>query len=194
MGEPILTLSEAKDYLSLSRSVTDDDQKLLALLPAVTRQIETYINNSILEGTFVDRFYGGKKYVYLQKFPITGITSITDTQTVPQTIASDKYIRLDDQGMLRHVGTFPTAKDVNGNTDRWTCTYTAGRFASVEAVTEDWKLAASILLAERYERPEDGVTSRKVGDLSVSYTMADAAQLVPNAVVGLIGSYVSRGV
>ena len=194
MAEPILTLSEAKDYLSLSRTVTDDDQRLLALTAAVTSQIETYVNNAIVEATFVDRFYGGNKFVYLQKFPITGITSITDTQTTPQTIASDKYVRLDDQGMLRHVGTFPTAKDVNGNTDRWTCTYTAGRFASVEAVTEDWKLAASILLAERYERPEDGVTSRKVGDLAVSYTGAPASQLVPNAVVGLIGSYVSRGV
>ena len=194
MGEPILTLSEAKDYLAISRSVTDDDQKLLSLLPAVTRQIETYINNSILESPHTDRFFGGRKREYLRRFPIDSITSIVDGQTVPGEVTSDKYIILAEQGILQHVGYFPTALNANSGLDRWTCTYVAGRFASVEAVTEDWKVAASILLAERYERPEDGITSRRVGDLSVSYTRADTAQLVPDAVVGLIGSYVSRGV
>ena len=191
----ILTLDEARTYLGADDTAVPS-ARLQMLVDSATLQIEEYIQNAVVQGTFTEKRWGGQRQWFLSKYPVQSITSIADPAT--NTILATDYTLIAEQGRLIPFGRFATAVETDGTRARWLVTYVAGLFASIDVVEPNFKMAAQILVADRFERPTTGVISKKVGDLQLMYSdptrSFTGAGLVPDEVRQLIGSHVSRQV
>jgi len=191
----ILTLDEARTYLGVDDDVVTS-ARLQQLVDSATLQIEEYIQNAVVQGTFTEKFKGGTNQWFLRRYPIQSITSITDPSST--TIPATDYILEEEQGRIIAFGRFATAVETDGRPARWSVVYIGGKYASTDVVDPNFKLAANLLIAERFERPEAGVISKKVGDLQIMYSDAGRSftgpGLIPAEVRQLIGSHVSRQV
>lgn len=132
------------------------------LLDAATVRIENETGATFVQRSFTERRLGGaerrgsyvygwrpeqyatrtregRKRLYLDRYPIVSVTSITDEDS--ETVASGDYRILENLGVLEHDGVWPLP------TGEWSIVYTAGRFADTDSVSEDVRLACNLLVA-----------------------------------------------
>lgn len=196
VSRAILTLDEARTYLGAEDTVIPS-ARLQMLVDSATLHLEAYLQNAVVEGTFTEKRWGGTKQWFLSKYPIQSITSIADPAA--NTILATDYTIIEDEGRLIPFGRFATAVATDGRRERWLITYVAGRFATTDAVDQNFKMAANILVADRFARPGSGVVSKQVGDLKIQYSDPSSSRaegaataLVPDSVRQLVGHFVSR--
>ena len=192
VAEYLITLPEAKDHLGVTSST--GDATILALVGSCTFTIESYIGNSIVQKTFTEDYtagigakIGGARRIYLRNYPITSVTSITDDES--NTIADADYT-ISDQGILEHDWRWPAPFG------RWTVIYVAGRYATTDAVEQNFKTACKLLLADIYNLPQSNIQSQKIGDLSITYKelAADASSTMPPMVRTILDPFRSVSV
>jgi hypothetical protein len=190
----VVSLDECKDVLGIAATDTAEDQRLMRLITMQTAVLEKYLNNFVIVRTsLTELFWGGKsERWFLKRYPITAITSIVDGATNALTEEYD-YATIAEQGIIEpRRGYFPRAVESDGRRGRWTVTYSGGRFADIGAVGQDFKLATIMMVAGRMANLEGGVSSRKVGDLSISYRAPTDGALVAPEVEALMAGYVNR--
>lgn len=190
----LISLDEARTYLGVSDSTKA--ARIQALIEAVSEMVEAYIGNALVKRDFTELKLGGKTGEwFLWRYPVNSIASIVDPDS--NTIAAANYHLIAEQGrIIYRYGKFPIARNSTGAEERWTITYNAGRFDATDSVEPRFKEAAKILLGKRYHRPDTGVLSKKVGDLSLTYEASLSFRgdqvLMPAEVIALIGPAVQR--
>ncbi|AIQ63310.1 hypothetical protein PSTEL_09650 [Paenibacillus stellifer] len=171
----LTTVERARTML---RADPSEDEFLGILIPAASAAIETFCNRSFGRAEFtewVDVQQGG---ALLRNYPIEAVTSIDgDTAVEGYTIAKDR-------GMISKPG--------------WFCerpvqvVYTAGYILPSDATGDEAATLpadieyACVLMVQQIQR-EPGITSERVGDISVTYGQADGT--IPAAVRALVGPY-----
>lgn len=184
----IAKVDYVKDYLGIPLTSAEHDRRITQLMGAAQPRLESYLKKKlVLVAAESEQFFGGGGARYYTKFyPIVSVASIVDPAT--NTLDPDNYLVIGEQGYVQHLaGSFPRAVETTGKIARWTITYAHGLFATVAAVTDEYKQALSLLVAERFERIEPGVMGKSLGG-SISVTYSDHKQLVPDEVAALVGS------
>lgn len=179
----LATVDEAKAYLKITGSA--EDAALEFLLNAATLAIEkfcqtAFVIRSITEQQLEqnrlrgDRLHGiadwrlpGSKLLFLDRYPIVSVTSITDD--AGNVIGATEFAVWKDYGVLEHVSVWPRPLASTNAPGRWAVVYSAGRFATTADVGADLKLAALMLVALRRASKIPGVQSKSVGDLSITW-------------------------
>ncbi len=188
----ILDLEEGKRHLNVT--TTTDDAEILAFIGGATFAIEAYVQNAVVQRAFTEDYtagnglrIGGARRIYLKRYPIVSVASITDDES--NTVSSDDYIIVADEGYLEHDWRWPAP------VGRWTVVYTAGRYTTTKTVEQHWKTACKLLLADYWNLPQSNVQSKKIGDLSIAYrdeSGSDAsADVMPKAVRRLLAPFKS---
>lgn len=185
----LVTLSEVKTALNIT--VTDHDSRLSALITNTSARILAYLQTAVVHETVTEKHFGGKKRIYLKKYPYVSDIAIIDGKG--NTMPSTDYIIIAEQGILQHVGNWPTAEEADGKIGRWSITFKAGLVANTAAVPADLKEACHLWVSRRFNRIDQSVRSKSVGDVSISYTASDEADAIPPDVAALLSPYVSRG-
>jgi hypothetical protein len=156
----------------------DIEDVLLAeqLIDAATLAIEGYTGKIFVQRTITAEQHaaggngadrGGAKRMHLRYYPIVSVTSISDDQTTPATVAGTDYTILGDIGALEHDSSWPVP------IYRWNVTYVAGRFATMDLVTDDLRLACNMQAADWYRNQPSSIMSRSKGDNSESFLVTD---------------------
>lgn len=184
----LVTLSDVKTQLNIT--VADHDSRLSALITNVSARILAHLSNAVVHETVTEQHVGGKKRIYLKKYPYVSDIAIVDGKG--NTIPSTDYLILAEQGILQHTGLWPTAEESDGKIGRWSITFKAGLAANTASVPADLKEACHLWVARRFNRADTSVRSKSVGDLSLSYAAQDDPEGVPPDVAALLAPYVSR--
>lgn len=171
----LTTVERARTML---RADPADDSFLGLLIAAASAAIETYCNRKFGYGEYTELVGGGGRHILLlRNYPIVSVASING-KTDLSSFTIEK-----DRGMIWRHG--------------WTCrkpvpvVYTAGYILpDSETVDGVATLPADIeygcvLMIQAMQR-EPGVTSERVGDLSVTYAQETG---MPAAVRALVGPY-----
>lgn len=185
----LVTLTEVKTQLNLT--VTDHDTRLAALITNTSARILAYLQTAVVHETVTEKHFGGKKRIYLKKYPYVSDIAIIDGKG--NTVPSADYVIIAEEGILQHVGLWPTAQEADGKIGRWSITFKAGLVANTASVQGDIKDACHLWIARRFNRIDQSVRSKSVGDMSISYTASDEADAIPPDVAQLLSPYVSRG-
>jgi hypothetical protein len=186
----LISLTEAKTELGIT--VSDHDTRLSALITNTSSRILAHLQNSVVIQARTERHYGGKKRIYLQRYPVTSGPTISDE--AGNTVESTDYLMLAEQGMLQHVGFWPTAQDADGKVSRWVIVYGAGLAVNTAAVPADLKEACLLWVSRRFSRPDQSVTSKRVGDLALGYAApSEEPEGVPADIAAMLAPYVSQG-
>lgn len=189
----LVTLAEVKTQLNIT--VSDHDTRLAALITNTSARILAYLQTAIVHETVTEKHFGGKKRIYLKKYPYVSDIAIIDGDG--NTVPSTDYLIIAEEGILQHVGLWPTAEESDGKIGRWSITFKAGLAAATASVQGDIKDACHLWISKRFSRPDPSITSKSVGDMSLSYAIlgesADGAPGVPPDVAQLLAPYVSRG-
>ena len=188
----LISLAEAKTHLSIGD--TSQDTLLEALIDGCSARILAYLQNHVVIQSRTERHYGGKQRIYLQRYPYVSGLSITDEAL--NTVPSTDFTILAEQGIVHHAGgCWPIAQDANGNVSRWIVVYAAGLAVNTAAVPADLKQACKAWVAILMARRDPSVTSKRVGDLAISYSdPGPDSDGVPPEICALLAPYVSRGV
>jgi hypothetical protein len=104
------------------------------------------------------------------------------------------YVVIARTGSLRYPGSWPVAQNAAGLIAEWTVVYVAGRFATLNEVSDDLKLACVLLVGHRLAHRTPGIASKSAGELSITYRDAESGDSsgLPIEVQGLVSPYVSR--
>lgn len=189
----ILDLEEGKRHLNVT--TTSDDAEILAFIGGATFAIENYVQNAVVQRTFTEDYtagvgarLGGARRIYLKRYPIQSVTSITDDES--NTVVAADYIVVADEGYLEHDWLWPVP------VGRWSIVYVAGRYATTKDVEQHWKTACKLLLADYWNLPQASVESKKIGDLSITYRTEEGTSnpTLPQAVRFLIDAFKSPSV
>lgn len=177
----LTTLQRAKSYLSIPLDDTSQDFTLLTALGAASEWIERECNRSFEYKTYRQTLDGpGTKFLRLRNFPVHSVSLLNlngkDRLSDPFTVESEN-------GMLFKRSGWPCGERIIE------VEYLAGYILPSDAEDEpaptlpqkyEW---ACVLLAQTLMR-EQGVTSERVGDISVTYK--DEGRSLPGAVKALI--------
>lgn len=164
---------------TLLQADPEDDPLLALLIPAASAAIETYCNRTFGYGKYTERAGGeGRHFISLRNYPIVTVESIDGkTDLSDYTIEADRGMIWSQHGNLKN----PVA-----------VTYKAGYVLpgqdpidGVLSLPADIEYAC-ILMIDQIQRVP-GVTSERVGDLSVNYGQDDGK--MPAAVRALVGPY-----
>jgi len=185
----LVTLAEVKTQLNIT--VADHDTRLSALITNVTARVLAYLQTAVVYETVTEKHFGGVKRLYLKKYPYVSDIAIIDG--AGNTVPSTDYLIIAEQGILQHVGYWPTALESDGKVGRWAITLKAGLAASTTVVPGDIKEACHLWVSRRFNRVDQSVRSKSMGDLSISYTGSDDADAIPPDVAAILSPYVSRG-
>jgi hypothetical protein len=182
----LTTWPHLKAYL---RSEVEDPLLAEALIDAATVAIEAKVRNALVSRAFTDQHSGGvnghrggAKRLYLSRYPINSITSITDSGTPTNTIAATDYTV--HHAFLEHVASWPAPT----NPGHWAIVFNAGRFASIDAVDENARLACHMQVAYWLNRPREPVVSVSGSGRSRSYEFIGTPTLIPE-VLPLLADY-----
>lgn len=162
--EPI-TLSEAKNYLKVESSYTDDDSLITAIITSVRQYIETYLSTKLITQTIEEKFdyIDVKDYQMRQNFnlgvhPVQSVTSFVylDSDGNSQTWSSDEYV-VDTHRPVARIGirngyTWPSIQD---EINALTITYVAGYGDAGSDVPGQILQAMRYLIAAYYENRTD---------------------------------------
>lgn len=160
--EMAISLEDAREHLRLG-DLHSDDKYLIALIKAVTRNVEQYLGRALLTQTIRDthdKFPCVSEAITLRIGPVQTITGITyrDEAGDAQTVDSASYVQ-DLSAAPARIGlaanaTWPTPQNriaaVNIN-------YEAGYGDTSSDIPEDIKIAIKLLLYDLYENRADAV-------------------------------------
>ena len=182
--EPI-TLSEAKNYLKVEDSYTDDDTLITAIITSVRQYIETYLSTALITQTIEEKwdYFEVRDYQLRQNFnlgvnPVQSVTSITyiDTDGDSQTWSDSEYV-VDTYRPVARIGlkngyTWPSIQD---EINALTVTYVAGYGNSGSSVPGNILQAMRYLIATYYENRTDHLatlpTASRVILVNIKYGM-----------------------
>ena len=162
--EPI-TLSEAKNYLKVEDSYTDDDTLIAAIITSVRQYIETYLSTALITQTIEEKwdYFEVRDYQLRQNFnlgvnPVQSVTSISyiDTDGDSQTRSASEYV-VDTHRPVARIGlkngyTWPSIQD---EINALTVTYVAGYGNSGSSVPGNIIQAMRYLIATYYDNRTD---------------------------------------
>ena len=186
--EPV-TLAEAKGHLRLDADDSTEDAYLTALIAAARHQVEAHTSRALLNQTWAWKLddFPHCDQIRVPKAPLSSVTSITyiDTAGTTQTWAASNYDVDAPDGPRAQMGTISLAFEkaypvVRSDRNAVTITFVAGYGAAATAVPQDVRQAALLLIAEMYERREEGL----IGTIQTE---------VPLSVSRILSSYVSGG-
>ena len=163
-SEPI-TLSEAKNYLKVEDSYTDDDTLITAIITSVRQYIERYLSTALITQTIEEKwdYIDVRNYQVRQNFnlgvnPVQSVTSITyiDTDGDSQTWSASEYV-VDTHRQVARIGikngyTWPSIQD---EINALTVTYVAGSGDAGSDVPGNILQAMRYLIATYYENRTD---------------------------------------
>lgn len=172
----LVTLAEAKIALGIALDDTSQDVLLSSLIDSTSDFMEAYCSTAFVIRAFTEHLAGAVKRLFLRRYPLVSVTSITDPDG--NTVPSTDYILRRERGILEHWGRFPVAQTTQGQPCEWEVVYQAGRYAAVQNVAQQVKLACTRLL-NLFVTSDGTASSVSVGSLSVSY-------LTPNADTGWV--------
>ena len=164
-----VTLADAKSYLGIASDDCQDDYRLAMIINAARDTVEEYLEVPLVQRALTQKF-GSERVWQLDGMPIASITSILDP--AGNEIESDRYLLVEELGLICHYGFPPRAVKSNGQADRWTVTYVAGHFAHENMMPHGLKLGILKLVAHDYHIVLPGVQSQRTADSSVA--------LIPN--------------
>lgn len=91
----LTTLATLKAELGIT--VSTYDTRLSGLIAQVSAAIETFCDRSFARRTVTDVFLQPKRTLYLSAWPVTSVTSVTESGTV---LTTDDYVIDTDQGII----------------------------------------------------------------------------------------------
>jgi len=196
----LLTDSEVNTYIPTDQGSTLKHPPIDKLNDAAALKLEdmcagtAFVQRSFTEdhsGGLRGRL-GGLKRLYLNRTPIVSVASITDDDS--NTVASTDYTIVGTLGnsYLEFDGVIPAP------VGRWTIVYTAGVFATTEAITWDVKVAALALVRALRDNSGRLASSSSLSGRSGSRSRTLASTrsgAIPSAAdLGLPNKYIRRQV
>lgn len=177
----LTTLQRAKGMLSIPLDDTSQDLYLLSALAAASEWIERECNRSFEYKTYQQTLDGpGTQFLRLRNFPIHSVSRLNIRDKEQQT---DSFKIESENGMLFKRSGWPCEARIID------VEYLAGYIlpsddtdAPASTLPQKYELAC-VLLAQTLMR-EQGITSEKVGNISVTYK--DEGRSLPGAVKALI--------
>jgi len=186
----LITVAEAKTYIWGSAGGAPStlyDSLLEGIINGISLGVERFLENAVVIRTFTEDYSGGpkafirggSKRIKTEKYPITGVTSITDDDA--NTVEAEDYTIIADLGWLEHDGHWPVP------TGRWTIIYTAGLYADTASVDAMIKLAAQRITAGVFKRRVPGVKSEKIDQVTITYDISEIrAGVIPDEIADLL--------
>jgi hypothetical protein len=180
----IITLANFKTYLGPGYTGTTEDGPLSMLIIMVSRMIENFIGTPLVQATYTNLVLSGrgKRILNLPYWPVTAIGTVTeDGETLVNGGDSADFYLVGGSGyLLKPVGGIWA--DVPDNVG--ISTLTAGY--PLVSVPGDIQMMAYREVARLWKEDQGrawGVTSRNVGDGSVSYVEHDALMKSTQAIL-----------
>lgn len=193
----LISLAEAKAYINVTDS--SHDARIQAIIDGASALIEDFCQNAMVIRSFTEHYTGGigihkggAKRLYLKKFPVVSVASITDD--AGNTIPASQYVIWPEKGELEHFGYWYVPQTMNGAPGRWTVVYTAGRYANTAAVNPSLKLATNMLTAGRWMARSPGIMRQRIGELDIQWDRNLEAEGLPAEVRSILGPYVTISV
>lgn len=156
-----VSLLDAKQWLGLEEDDTLDDYRLTQILNGVREQVDKFCGTPLIAVAHTQKFEGGDRAWYLDRRPVTAITSILDPAS--HAILSTDYLLYEELGIIEFFGTAPRATRATGQRDRWTVLYTAGHFATEGTVSPDAANAILDLVSDYFHKTGPDVQSQRMG-------------------------------
>lgn len=164
----LVSLAEAKRFLRVPTTDTDDDDLIMDLINDASDEIEkacdTYlIQRSVTEdhpGGVNQAKLGGAKRIYLRKSPVNSVSQIIDDDS--DTVSSDDYTIV-APNILEHDTEWPIPDG------RWSITYNAGWFANLSAVDYAVRKICKQLVLIEFVHPDPTLIQKEVDDLQLRF-------------------------
>lgn len=178
LTQALITVADARVYPGMPATGCDDI--IESLINGATEDFEDYCQTAFIQRTFTQDYtwndirQGDPSKLYLRRYPVVSVTSITDP--AGNTVGSTLYWIEKNKGILHHIGNWGIPVDSNGNATYWTVVYVAGWFSTRAAVKSNVIQAVKMEVAYRLRRPDTSVMSKSVGDLSISYSSRGGQQ------------------
>ncbi len=178
----LVSLTELKLFPGLASAPSSDDSILLALIDAASLDFEKEWQSPGVQRSFTENYTYREivslrhpDTIWLRQMPVVSVTSITDP--AGNTVDSDEYwidkdvgaLRSFSTGMVGLCGCWDIPVDANGYESYWIIVYTAGRVAATANVPANIKLACKMWVSMLYKDPTQNISSKSVGDLSITY-------------------------
>jgi uncharacterized phiE125 gp8 family phage protein len=138
---PLLTLTEAKNYLKVD--YTDEDTLIQSLIDEATSTLQRKYGRDLFENTYTDEEYDGEGHemLFIRNFPVQSVTSLTIGD---DTIDASDYSLSKNTGILKYNGRIPEGfANVK-------ISYTGG-YASGDSRLDHFKKEARLLVGQLYE-------------------------------------------
>ena len=176
--DALTTLARAKMFLSISGDTYDGI--LTMLINQVTGYLESYLKRPIKQATYTHELYNGTgtNKLILKTYPVASITSIEERNSPDNvdewTTINSQYYQVDlDNGVVTY-----TAGRFIETPNRYRITYIAGYLidfnneanSSLHTLPQELEYVCHKLISAVFNtRKGEGITSQKVGDISVVY-------------------------
>lgn len=162
----LVSLPDVKTLLG--STVPDDDNLIAELINRYSVLIETYLGRNVISRVYIEDYDGGGfDELFTNQYPITSISGIyndTDWNWTADTLIDSDYYRKAQDGNSIIFTSDVTLGDYRENIR---VVYTAG----YSTVPEDIQMACIEEVARAFKnRQEIGVTSKSLGDGSISYS------------------------
>lgn len=180
----VLTLAEAKLFLSIAELDTSDDTRLPSAITAITAAMDKVdafgpiVVRDVTDEDIRTRNRADKPVmsVRTQQYPVYSWTSVTEyVDTVPTVLTRQTMTSLPDNGYYAYPGWAPntwsglitrTAGSLNAFWEGDVrVSYVAGRFADTASVPDQWKEAAGLVLQQFWRVTEPA--TEQLGDYEV---------------------------
>lgn len=177
----LITLAEMKTFPGFANLATANESIVEALINAVTHEFEDYWGTYGVRRVVYDeqhtyrdilRDTPNASKIRLNRYPILAASGVSIVDPAGNSIASTDYWINSDFGEVNTTGGWQIPLDSNTFTTYWKCTYVPGWVNSTGDVPANIKTACKMQVAARYKRPDQNVTTKKVGDLSITYAQA----------------------
>ncbi|RQW12127.1 hypothetical protein EH198_09180 [Paenibacillus rhizophilus] len=172
----LTTVKRAKKLLGIPEEDVSQDFSLEMALEAASAAIERECNREFGQKSHSQRINGsGTKFLRLRNFPII---SVADVKICGDDISPDGFVIESDNGMLFKETIWPIG------TRNIEVEYLAGYIlpsdtegAPAPTLPRNYEMACVLYAQTLLQTP--GVTSERVGDISVAYAAASAGELPP---------------
>lgn len=156
----IITLFEAKRYLSMDQSDTTKDGELSTYITGISKALDSF-SGPVVKRTIADELHdGGAPFIMLREYPVDSVVTVTDYRDTTATVLTaatlgatsllDEYMFNPNNGLLyRRRNGYDWEFSLGRANVK--VTYVAGRYANTVSVAEEFKLAACLSLAEAWK-------------------------------------------
>lgn len=159
-----VSVSEAKEWVKIESSVTEDDSLISGLIGSATNMAEAYLGRALITRTydmtldcFPPSYYG---VIYLPKNPVQSVTSVTyiDNNGASQAWGSSNYTLDNSSAEARLYAayniSYPNIRNVRNAV---TVRYVAGYGDNASDVPDNIKDAIKVMIAEMYNNRQETV-------------------------------------